>query len=118
VLDSPRSLSILRLMMRTSAHGDPTSETLDGKRPIELARCRIRDEAQRSAASFTSYLDAQVARGTVRPVDTTLAGWIFVQGTIMTMVRRKNGDPSLASLTRDELVDRLIALLSHGVLPW
>jgi AcrR family transcriptional regulator len=116
-LDAPRSLSILRLMMRAGAHGGPSGDDPDSARPIELARCRIRNEAQRVAASFARYLDGQAARGAIRPVDTTLAAWIFLQGTIMTFMRRKLGDPALASLTRDDLVDRLVALFTHGILP-
>lgn len=116
-LDSPRGLSVLRLMMRTSAHAEPADGATESERPIERARCRIRNEAQAVAAAFAGYLDAQVARGAIRPVDTTLAAWIFLQGTIMTIMRRKHGDPPLASLTREELVDRLVALLAHGLLP-
>jgi AcrR family transcriptional regulator len=116
-LDSPRSLSILRLMLRTSAHASPTAEDENrSQRPIERARCRIRDDVRRVAENFAAYLDAQAAGGAIRPVDTTLAAWIFVQGTIMTLMRRQNGDPALASLTREQLVDHLLALLTHGLL--
>jgi AcrR family transcriptional regulator len=116
-LDSPRSHSVMRLMMRTSVHADPTEDGARSQRPIDQARCRVRDEAQRNAKTFAGHLDAQVARGAIRPVDTTLAAWLFLQGTMMTFMRRKNGDPALASLTREELVDRLVALLTHGLLP-
>jgi TetR/AcrR family transcriptional regulator, acrEF/envCD operon repressor len=116
-LDTPRSLSILRLMMRTAAYAEPSAEGAQSERPIERARCRIRNTVQRVAEAFAAYLDTQVARGAIRPVDTTLVAWIFLQGTIMTLMRRKNGDPTLAGLTREELVDRLVAVLAHGLLP-
>ena len=116
-LDSPRSLSVMRLMMRISAHAEHAADDVRSERPIEQARCLVRTEAQRVVHTFASYLDAQAARGTIRPVDTTLAAWLFLQGTMMIFMRRKNGDTALASLTREELVDRLVALLAHGLLP-
>ena len=117
VLDSPRSLSILRLMMSTSAYADSAADGRRSARPMQQASCHVRDEARRIAESFAAYLDAQAARGVIRPVDTKLTAWVVLHGTIMTAMRRPNGDPAIASLTREELVDHLITLLTHGLLP-
>lgn len=113
-LDDPRTLSVYRIMMRAVFHSDAS----DGRgRTIEDARCYMRDHAQRIGASLRAYLDAEIARGRVRPVNTTLAAYMIMQGVILAAMRRAKGDPDLAALSRDELVDSIVGICLHGLLP-
>jgi AcrR family transcriptional regulator len=113
-MDSPRSLSVLRIMMRTAAHGEDPEQR--GK-PLEEVRCRIRELGKRIGATFSAYLDAQIARGALRPVNTALATQIFVSGVMMALMRRASGDEHLARISQQELVDTMVGILLYGLLP-
>ncbi|HEV7126408.1 MAG TPA: TetR/AcrR family transcriptional regulator [Ktedonobacterales bacterium] len=112
-MSSPRSLSLIRIMMRTVAQGE---EPLKRHRPLEEARCHIREQAQRTGLMFRQYLDEQIARGTLRPVNTTLAAQITFNGAMLTFVRWHEGDPNLAALSREEMIDALVDICLHGLL--
>jgi AcrR family transcriptional regulator len=113
-LDEPRSLSVYRMIMRATFH----SEDREGRgRIVEDARCYMRDLGQRIGTGFRAYLDAEIARGRLRPVNTALAAQIIMHSTIMAAMRRASGDPVLGALSRDELVDNIVGICLHGLLP-
>jgi AcrR family transcriptional regulator len=113
-LDSPRSARLLRIMMRTATHIE-ARERLGT--PLEDARCRIREQAQRIGALFSSYLEAQMARGALRPVNAALATHLLVSGVMLTVMRRAAGDEKLAGVSRQELVDTIVGIFLHGLQP-
>jgi AcrR family transcriptional regulator len=119
-LDAPRTLCLMRIMLRMFSYdarpvrcGTPPDD--DGRHRIR-DHGLIRDHGRRIGAEFRRYLDAQVARGTLRPVDTALAAQFFVSGLMVTMMRRASGDESLAHLTRQELVDQMVGIFLKGLL--
>lgn len=113
-LDDPRSLSVYRMMMRAVVH----NEGREGSgRTVEDARCYMRDQWQGIGAHFRDYLDAEIARGRLRPVNTALATQVIIHSVIFAVMRRAAGDPKLAAFTRDDLVDSLVDICLHGMLP-
>lgn len=113
-LDDPRSLSVYQVMMRAVFHSEASERR---SRTVEDARCYMREHAQRMGASLRAYLDAEIARGRVRPVNTTLAAYMMMQGIILAAMRRAKGDPDLMALSRDEMVDSIVSICLHGLLP-
>lgn len=113
-LDDPRSLSVYRMMMRAVVH----NEGREGSgRTVEDARCYMRDQARHIGASFRAYLDAEIARGRLRPVNTALATQLIIHGVIFAVMRRAAGDPDLAALSREAMVDTIVGICLHGLLP-
>ena len=113
-LDDPRSLSVYHMMMRAIFHGEghgPRSKT------VEEARCYMRDQWQGIGARFRAYLDAEIARGRLRPVNTALATQLIIHSAMFAVMRRASGDPNLAGLSRDEIVESVVGVCLHGLLP-
>lgn len=111
-LEAPRSLCLMRIMMRAVAHGaerEPAS-------PLREQRQRIREHTRAISDAFRRYLDAQVARGALRPVDTALATEVFLSGMMVTVMRRASGDDTLAHLSREALAHQLVDMFLHGLL--
>ncbi|HEY7983484.1 MAG TPA: TetR/AcrR family transcriptional regulator [Ktedonobacterales bacterium] len=117
-LATPRSVSLLRVMQRTSLHNDPADAT-DQRNlsTLEAARCRIKEQAHRMGAMFKSYLEEQIAAGALRPVDATLATQFCVSSVLGTVMRRAAGDAELAHLTPTSMVDAIVDMLAFGLLP-
>ena len=112
-LDDPRSLSVYRMMMRAVVH----NEDREGRgRTVEDARCYMREQAQQIGASFRAYLDAEIARGRLRQVNTALATQMVIHSVIFAVMRRAAGDAHLAPLSRDDMVDAIVGICLHGLL--
>lgn len=113
-LDDPRSLSVYHMMMRAIFHGEgrgPRGKT------VEEARCYMRDQWQGIGARFRAYLDAEIERGRLRPVNSALATQLIIHSAMFAVMRRAAGDLALAKLSRDEIVDSVIDVCLHGMLP-
>lgn len=111
-LETPRNLCLMRIMMRVMAQGaDRGSGT-----PLEERRHHIREQTRTISDAFRHYLDAQVARGAVQPVDTALATEVFFGGMMVAVMRRASGEETLAHLSRDELAHQLVDIFLHGLL--
>jgi AcrR family transcriptional regulator len=113
-MDSPRSLCLMRIMLRVTAHAEDRARCGE---PLDVGRERMRARAAAITQAFAQYLDAQVARGTVRPVNTSLAAQLFVHSMMIAVMRRASGDESLAHLSRQELADHIVGIFLHGLLP-
>jgi AcrR family transcriptional regulator len=116
-MDSPRSSRLVRIMMRTATQHEGREQQGAPLTPLEEARCHIREQAQRIGAMFSTYLEAQIARGALRPVNTALATQFLVSSVMMIMVRRAAGDEKMARISRQELVDSVVGIFLHGLLP-
>jgi AcrR family transcriptional regulator len=118
-MDSPRSSRLVRIMMRTATQSDERGiHGRDAPRtPLEAARCHIREHAQRIGAMLSTYLDAQIARGTLRSVNTALATQFLVSSVMMVMARRAAGDANVTHIPRQELIDTLVSIFLCGLLP-
>lgn len=112
-LDAPRSVCLMRIMMRVAAHGRDHGHI---GAPSDERRQHIRDQAQIISTNLRQYLDTQIACGTIRPVDTALAAQLFIHSMMLTVMRRASGDESLAHLTRQQLVDNLVGIFLRGLL--
>jgi hypothetical protein len=66
---------------------------------------------------FKSYIQEQIAAGTLRPVDATLATQLCVSSVLGTIMRRASGDAELAHLTPTSMVDAIVDMLAWGLLP-
>lgn len=114
-LATPRSVSLLRIMQRTAAHNDPADQR--DLSSLEAARCRIKEQAQRMGGMFKAYLREQIAAGTLRSVDVSLATQLCVSAVMGTIMRRAAGDAEFAHLTSAQLADAAADILVHGLLP-
>jgi AcrR family transcriptional regulator len=142
VLDAPRNLSLLRIMMRWSAHHQadlPDATRHHSKlhitmqasalrearaqrdKPLDAVRCHMREHMReqvvRMGAVLKAYLDEQVACGALRPVNTAVAMQLCLSGLLVSIMRRASGDDELAGVSREELVDTVASILLHGLLP-
>lgn len=116
-MDSPRSSRLVRIMMRTATQNEGREGQGTPLTPLKEARCYIREQAQRIGAMFSAYLDVQITRGGLRPVNTALATQFLVSSVMMAMMRRAAGDETLARISRQELVDTIVGIFLHGLLP-
>jgi AcrR family transcriptional regulator len=108
-LEEPSDASLVRIMLKAAGCPARGGER-DGTRyrPIQALGVTISDALRR-------YLDGQVACGTVRPVDTALAGQIMTHALMVTVVRRIRGDDALAHAPREALLDSLTDLFLYGL---
>ncbi len=114
-LATPRSVSLLRIMQRTAAHNDPADA--HDLSALDAARCRIKEQAQLMGGMFKRYIAEQIAAGTLRPVDPSLATQLCVSAVLGTIMRRASGDAELAQLTPPQLADAIVDVLVCGLLP-
>lgn len=114
-LATPRSVSLLRIMQRTAAHNDPADPR--DLSALDAARCRIKEQAQLMGGMFKSYIADQIAAGTLRPVDPSLATQLCVSAVLGTIMRRASGDAELAQLTPPQLANAIVDVLVWGLLP-
>ena len=114
-LATPRSVSLLRIMQRTAAHNDPADPR--DQSALEAARCRIKEQAQRMGGMFKRYIEEQIAAGTLRPVDPSLATQLCVSAVLGTIMRRASGDAELARISPAQIVDAIVDVLVRGLLP-
>jgi AcrR family transcriptional regulator len=114
VMDSPRSASLMRILMRESMHCESHSADPRGKCG---SREQIKQLARRLFDNLQGYLAARMARGKLRTLDPTLVAHIFTDAMIAVMLRRVNGDAALAHLSQEELTDTIVSLFLRGLLP-
>lgn len=122
VLGSPRSMRITRMMMRMSANREPGPGTSSGDTGDagHVGRGRAHEAMYKSMqailTSLTECLRAQMARGTLRPMDPQLAAELLLGSIAVTMVRRFKAPASSDTLTRDELVEAIAGMWIHGLI--
>lgn len=109
-LAEPTSMSLLRVMMRTSAYEQGC--TAVGEAGRECARSIGRGLAM----EVCSYLNTQVSCGALRITDTMLASRMLVMTIVHLMIRRSLGDENLAHYAPEELASSISTLLLHGLL--
>ncbi len=114
MMDSPRSASLMRILMRESMRCESVAVDPNGKC---AARDQIKQISARLSANLHDYLATRMARGMLRALDPTLVAQILTGAMIHVMLRRANGDPSLAHLSQAELTDTIVSVFLHGLLP-
>jgi AcrR family transcriptional regulator len=114
VMDSPRSASLMRILMRESVHCE--SATVSPSDKCE-AREQIKRLSARLSANLHDYLAARMARGKLRALEPELVAQILTGAMVMVMLRRVSGDAMLARLSQEELTDTIVSLFLHGLLP-
>jgi AcrR family transcriptional regulator len=77
-LSSPKAGSLARLMMRMAVTGERNSE------PMRACKLLMSRAVQSVSDAFAAYLDAQIAAGRLRPVDTNAAVSLLIGGVIAT----------------------------------
>ncbi len=108
---APRTSSLFRVINRTYMHGKPCGDAGDE------ARARMRAFGQRVVQGLRAYLDRQVARGWLRPVDTNLTAQMVSSTIVHFVIRRTLGDEELARYSTDEFADTIANLFLYGLLP-
>jgi AcrR family transcriptional regulator len=113
-MDSPRSASLLRILMRESMRCESAASV-----PTENceARTQIRQIAEQLSTSMRDYFLARMERGKLRALNATIVAELFAGALIRLLLRRVSGDGSLVHLSREELTDTIVSLFLYGVLP-
>ncbi|MBF6589942.1 MAG: TetR/AcrR family transcriptional regulator [Ktedonobacterales bacterium] len=109
VMGSAHCASMIRIMMRTIANTGSGDEHLSEARKCGLAQVR------RLINEMSAYLEQQVARATLRPMDTRLAARLMIGG--MMMLLRSAEPEELAESHRGALADQIASMYIHGLLP-
>src|SRR5438128_8601895 len=83
VLDTPRTISLLRMMHQVIGSREPRGalSRQDEQRSMSML-------AEHLARGLREYLDAQMARGTLRPVKVGLATYLITSTLISTIAGR------------------------------
>lgn len=108
---APRTASLFRVVSRTYMHGKPCGEAGDATRE------RMRAFGQRIVQGLRAYLDRQIERGGLRPVDTTLMAQVMTTAIVHLVIRRTLGDEELERYSTDEFADSLANIFLFGLLP-
>lgn len=108
LLDEPRTLNLLRVMMRTSL-GVAESERVcvESRERMRLFGRSLKDGIQR-------VLDAQASRGALREIDVELASSMLLTATIHRMIARA-AQPEPPD-SADELADAIAEVYLFGIL--
>ena len=109
VLDTPRSVKLLRMMDQVQVQYMPgNAESLEKRRSIGSL-------AEAIVIGLREYLNAHVARGTLAPLDTDLAAHLMTRMFIATILTRKQ--TYLAQVSLEEVVEMMVRLVAYGLLP-
>ncbi len=111
VLDTPRTISLLRMIHQVMGSREPRGAL-------------SRKEEQRSmsmlvehlARGLREYLEAQMARGTLRPVKVGLATYL-ITSTLISTIGGRGRDSRAARFSHEELAEMIATLYSEGLLP-
>jgi len=114
VMDSPRSASLMRILMRESMHCDAADADPSDKC---AARDQIKQLARRLSTTLHDYLAARMASGRLRALDPALVAQILTGAMVTVMLRRVSGDPTLAHLSQAELTEIIVSVFLYGLLP-
>lgn len=110
VMSAPRFVSVVRLMARATVSDDKC-----GPRGI-AGHERFRVVGHRIIDRLTAYLDAQVAIGSLRPVNTALIAQLMMTSMVMVMARRARGDEYLPDLPPETFATSIADVFLHGLL--
>ena len=109
VLDTPRSVKLLRIMDQVQVQYMPgNAESREKRRSIGMLADAI-------IIGLREYLNAQVARGMLASFDTELAAHLMTRMFIATILTRK--PTYLAQVSLEEVVEMIIRLFVYGLLP-
>ena len=111
VMEEPQNVSLMRILMREAALREPQAGCA---RP---SRDYIRVIARDLSHELSGYLAGQMERGTLRPLDTTLAAQLMTSALISVLMRRTSTNPSGTTQSREELTDTIVDLFLHGLAP-
>lgn len=108
---APRTLSLYRVISRTYMHPKPCGEAGDATRE------RMRAFGHRIVQGIQTYLESQIARGRIRPVDTGLMAQVLMTTIVHLVIRHSLDDEALERYSTDGLADAVASIFIHGLLP-
>ncbi|HEX6554389.1 MAG TPA: TetR/AcrR family transcriptional regulator [Ktedonobacteraceae bacterium] len=111
VLDTPRTISLLRIMHQVMGSREP-----QGALRREEEQRSIGMLAEHLARGLRQYLEAHMARGTLRPVKVGLATYLITSTLISTIAGRRR-DSRAAHFSQEELAEMIATLYGEGLLP-
>ncbi len=111
VLDTPRTISLLRIMHQVMGSREPR-----GALSREEEQHSISILAEHLARRLGEYLEAQMARGTLRLVKVSLATYL-ITSTLISTIGSRGRDSRAARLSHEELAEMIATLYSEGLLP-
>lgn len=111
VLDTPRTISLLRMMHQVMGSREPR-----GALSRKAEQRSISMLAEHLARRLREYLEAQMARGTLRPVKAGLATYLITSTLISTIAGRRR-DSRAAYFSQEEVAEMIATLYSEGLLP-
>lgn len=117
VLSSPRSVCMLRVMRHSEGLASEKSAAVAGETAKKEGHRQVMELARRMSAQLRDYLESQIARGALRPVDATLTAQILISTLVSTTMRRALEENTLLHITREALIESIVDLFLHGLLP-
>jgi TetR/AcrR family transcriptional regulator, acrEF/envCD operon repressor len=114
IISSPRVSSLARIMMRMAANGDAKAG------PLQECKLSMTRAIGAFAEAFTSYLDAQIALGRLRPVNSRAAVTLLIGGVIATFRSGELcplGDEAERMRNAHEWAGALSDVVLHGLEP-
>lgn len=111
VLDTPRTISLLRIMHQVMGSREPR-----GALSRKAEQRSIGMLAEHLARGLREYLEAQIARGTLRPVKVGLVTFL-ITSTLFATIGSRGRDSRAARFSHEELAQMIATLYSEGLLP-
>ena len=107
---APRTISLLRIVMRTNDHEKPCGVA------GEAGRKRMRAFGLQIGEALGQYLDAQMEQGALRGVDTKLTAQLMASAIVHLVICRALNDESLERYSLQQLADAISDVFLHGLL--
>jgi len=110
VLDTPRTISLLRMIHQVMGSREPR-----GALSQEAEQHSMSMLIEHLAKGLREYLEAQIARGTLRPVKVGLATYL-ITSTLISTIGGRGRDSRAAHFSQEELAEMMATLYSEGLL--
>ncbi|GAC1450146.1 MAG: multidrug efflux transporter transcriptional repressor AcrR [Ktedonobacterales bacterium] len=116
VLSSPRSVCMLRIMRHSEGLAVEKRADAAGESAKKEGHRQVMELARRMSEQLRAYLESQIARGALRPVDAALTAQILISTLVSMTMRRALDESALQHTSRDALIESIVDLFLHGLL--
>ncbi|GAC1347373.1 MAG: hypothetical protein NVSMB27_12640 [Ktedonobacteraceae bacterium] len=111
VLDTPRTISLLRMIHQVMGSREPRGALSHQEEQRSMSML-----VEHLARGLRKYLEAQMARGTLRTVKVGLATYL-ITSTLISTIGSRGRDSRAARFSHEELAEMIATLYGDGLLP-
>lgn len=116
VLSSPRSVCMLRIMRHSEGLAIEKRARAAGETSKKEGYHQVMALARHMSEQLCNYLESQIARGALRPVDAALTAQILTTTLVSITMRWALGEVTLQMTSRDALIESVVDIFLHGLL--